>query len=358
VSKRRSQKRSFSQVAFQVMGIALVVFMVISLVLVALPSPPPPEPTAIPTTTPFPRPTATATLLPSPTSLPTEAPTLMPTEPVVGPDLPTGTLTEPVVGPELPTETPTGPVVGPQPPTETPQVTPTPGADAAPPTGGAFVFAVVGDSRSGPQVYRRILDAVSADGSEFLVHTGDLVNQGTEAQWLDFQALMAGFILPFYPVPGNHDSLNGKLDGYLRYSGAPAAHYSFDYGPLHLAMADSHNGGIGADELAWLRDDLSATDQPLKMVFLHHPPFDPDGSDHIMAYGNEPFMALMAEMGVDYVIAGHIHAYARAERDGVVYLYTGGGGAPLYTDGHPLAFHHYLRITVQGQDVSIEVVEI
>ena len=344
MSKRKSQKKSFSQVAFQVMGITLAVFMVISLVLVALPSAPPPEPTAAPTITPFPRPTNTATVLPSPTPLPTDPPTLTPT-------------TAPS-GPELSTETPTEPVVGPQLPTETPQATPTPSADAAPPVGGAFVFAVAGDSRSGPKVYRRVLDAVSTDGSEFLVHTGDLVNEGTEAQWLDFQALMEGFALPFYPVPGNHDGLNGKLDGYLQYSGAPATHYSFDYGPVHLTLADSHNGGINAKELAWLRDDLDATDQPLKMVILHHPAFDPDGTDHVMAYGNESFMALMAEMGVDYVIAGHIHAYARAERDGVVYIYTGGAGAPLYNGDHPQAFHHYLRVTVQGEDVTIEVVQV
>ena len=159
-------------------------------------------------------------------------------------------------------------------------------------------------------------------------------------------------------MPGNHDDLNGQLDGYLTHSGAPAAHYSFDAGPVHFTMADSHEGGISDAELAWLREDLGGTDQPLKMVVLHHPPFDPDGTDHIMAYGNEPFMALMVEEGVDYVFAGHIHAYARAERDGVVYVITGGAGAALYGRDHPLAFHHYLRVAVLGETVQIAVVEL
>jgi hypothetical protein len=159
-------------------------------------------------------------------------------------------------------------------------------------------------------------------------------------------------------VPGNHDSLDGHLDGYLAHSGAPAAHYSIDRGPVHFTLADSHNGGISREELNWLRADLKSTDQPLKMVFLHHPPFDPDGTDHIMAYGNEPFMALMVEQGVDYVFAGHIHAYARAERDGVVYVITGGAGAPLYAKDHPLASHHYVRVRVVGENVQIAVVEL
>jgi 3',5'-cyclic AMP phosphodiesterase CpdA len=257
------------------------------------------------------------------------------------------------VGPELPTDTP---VV-----TPTLTLTPTPAARAPEPstvTPVAFRFAVAGDSRDGPKIYRRVLEAVAADRAEFLVHTGDLVNEGTGEQWQEVRQLMAGFSLPFYPVPGNHDGLNGELDGYLAHSGAPAAHYSFDRGDVHFTLADSHNGGIGAAELQWLRQDLSTTDRPVKMVFLHHPPFDPDGTDHIMAYGNQAFMDLMVEMAVDYVFAGHIHAYARQKRDGVVYLITGGAGAPLYGGDHPLAFHHFLRVDVMGRAVMVDVVEL
>jgi 3',5'-cyclic AMP phosphodiesterase CpdA len=232
-----------------------------------------------------------------------------------------------------------------------PTVTPS-SADAS------FTFAVAGDSRDNPKVYGKVLEAVMSDGAEFLLHTGDLVNKGTDSQWTEFGETMAGFALPFYPVPGNHDGLDGELDGYLAHSGAPAAHYSFDQEPVHFTMADSHHGGITARELAWLRDDLSTTTQPVKMVVLHHPPFDPDGTDHIMAFGNEGFMALMAEQEVDYVFAGHIHAYAQEERDGVLYTITGGAGAPLYGGDHPLAYHHYLRVIVRGKDVTIEVVKV
>ena len=248
---------------------------------------------------------------------------------------------------------------------ETPTLTPTTVLTIAPPAtvtpssaDVSFTFAVAGDSRGGPKVYGKVLEAVMSDGSEFLLHVGDLVNKGTDSQWKKFEENMAGFVLPFYPVPGNHDGLGGELDGYLASSGAPAAHYSFDQEPVHFTMADSHHGGITARELAWLRDDLSTTTQPVKMVMLHHPPFDPDGTDHIMAFGNEGFMALMAEQEVDYVFAGHIHAYAHEERDGVLYTITGGAGATLYGGDHPEAYHHYLRVTVEGEDVTIEVVKV
>jgi predicted phosphodiesterase len=326
--------------------------MIISLIVVAIPGPATPAPTPLPTWTPAPLPTSTAT----PTPLPPEPSPTSATLP-----LPTVTETEPAVGPEPATETPEA---APIPtftvtPTPTLTITPTLTVSATPSSESLpITFAVAGDSRDGPQVYGRVLEAVMESDSEFLVHTGDLVNRGTQANWEDFQPLMADFSLPFYPVPGNHDGLAGGLDGYLAYSGAPAAHYSFDRAPVHFTMADSHNGGIGASELAWLRDDLSATAQPVKMVFLHHPPYDPDGTDYIMAYGNDAFMSLMVEQEVDYVFAGHIHAYVQDERDGVHYEITGGAGAPLYRRDHPQAFHHYLLVAVQGEDVSVEVIEV
>jgi len=347
VSKRsrKSQKRSFSQTVIMIISGLIAVSMVLSLIIVALqpPVPTPATPTPVPTWTPLPSPTTGPSLTSeaSPTSEALPTVEASPTSPAL--PLPTLESTEPVAGPEPATATPT----------ITPTATITP-SSAIP----SLIFAVAGDSRDGPKVFGRVLAAVAGDGSAFLVHTGDMVNEGTDAQWQDFARIMEGFALPFYPVPGNHDGLDGKLEGYLAYSGAPASHYSFDRGDIHLTMADSHNGGISASELAWLREDLSASTQAIKMVFLHHPPFDPDGTDHIMAYGNDSFMDLMVEQEVDYVFAGHIHAYAREERDGVSYVITGGAGAPLYSSGHPAAFHHYLRVAIHDGDVKVEVVEV
>ena len=334
MSKRRPrrQKRSFSQTMILILSGLIAFSMMISLIIVALPGPRPAEPTPIPTWTPLP----TATVAPP-------SPTIEVSPTTDALPLPTLESTEPPVGPEPATATPT----------ITPTVTTTPSA-----ANPALTFAVAGDSRDNPNVYRRVLEAVMDSGSEFLLHTGDMVNTGTEPAWQEFEQSMVGFSLPFYPVPGNHDGLDGQLDGYLTYSGAPAAHYSFDRGDVHFTLADSHNGGIGASELAWLREELSASTQPIKVVVLHHPPFDPDGTDHIMAYGNDAFMTLMAEQEVDYVFAGHIHAYAREERDGVTYIITGGAGAPLYSSEHPQAFHHFLRVVVQDGEVTVAVVEV
>lgn len=336
MTKRKGQRRTTSQKALWLMSLFLVSSMLISLIVVALPSPPEPTPAPLPTLTPA----------PLPTSAPEQpTPTLSPTLPVS----PTP--------PPSPTLEPTEPIMGPAAPTETPTITPT---QTIAPTQGRlpFTFAVCGDSRDNPEVYGDVLEAVRADGSEFLIHTGDLVNEGTKAQWQAFVESMEGFEIPFYPVAGNHDGLSGKLDGFLAHSGAPASHYSFDRSPVHFALADSHHGGITAGELAWLRTDLGATALPVKIVVLHHPPFDPDGTDHIMAFGAKGFMELMVEEQVTAVFSGHIHAFAQEERDGVLYTITGGAGAPLYGGDHPEAYHHYLRVSVVDEEIAIEVVEV
>jgi len=221
-----------------------------------------------------------------------------------------------------------------------------------------FTFAVCGDNRQGDAIYRKVLDMVVRDGCAFLINTGDLVSSGYEHEFKDFQELMKVFPLPFFPAPGNHDSPNGLLTEYLQYSGAPDKHYSFDYGNIHFAVANTTLGEMSPSELAWLYGDLSATEKPVRIVCLHYPPFDPAGTTHIMRSGNEEFMALMTEHDVKYVFSGHIHSYDLEERDGVTYIITGGAGAPLYPEENREAFYHYVRVTVQGESIETEVVRV
>jgi len=357
---KRKRDRRLLQIIAYVFSALVVLSVVLSLLEpVLFREPATPTPTRTPTWTPTPLRTSTPTLSAStrtPTgTLQTATPSPSPTWTATSTLTTTSQSLQGSLG-ALPTWTPAASLLptnalalATPPPTQSLSLTPV----------DRLVFAVCGDNREGDAIYQKVLAQVAQDGSAFLVSTGDLVNTGSEGNFQHFQQLMAGFPLPFYPVPGNHDrGLGGALDNYLVYSGAPAAHYSFDAGPVHLTMANSSSGGLNQAELDWIDRDLSATDQAVKMVFLHHPPFDPDGTDHILGSGNAALMALAQKHQVAYVIAGHIHAYGQAERDGITYVITGGAGAPLYVAGHPVAIHHYIRVTVEGTQVHTEVVPI
>ncbi|MDE3088773.1 MAG: metallophosphoesterase [Chloroflexota bacterium] len=258
------------------------------------------------------------------------------------------TLTPP---PALPPATP-----APAPPTPTPKASAI--DSAAPPGAGALTFAVAGDSRDGDVIYSRLLQRVASDGSEFLIHLGDLVPTGSASEWAHFRTLMKDFRLPFYPVPGNHDTQRAPIDNYLKNSGAPAAHYSFDRGGVHFTFLDTDTGTLGDQELAFLDADLTASRAPIKMVLMHHPPFDPAGGAHILDRGNERFMQVVAQRGVRYVFAGHIHCYEEGARDGVRYIITGGAGSPLTCLPIAGGFYHYVRVRVRGDAVTTDVVRI
>ncbi len=251
--------------------------------------------------------------------------------------------------------TPT-PAPAPANPTPTPTKT---SLDLTPPSGaGSLTFAVAGDSRDGDVIYSKVLARVMKDGNAFLIHTGDLVGSDTTDQWANFQGLMKGFTLPFYPVPGNHDTRDGKLTAYLQYSGATAAHYSFDRANVHFTFLNSSLGSFLESEFTYLDQDLAASTAPIKMVFLHHPPFDPGGSTHIMTNGGERFMKMVKDRGVKYVFAGHIHCYEDAERDGIQYFITGGAGAPLTCPAVTGGFNHYIQVQVTGETVQTTLVKI
>lgn len=253
---------------------------------------------------------------------------------------------------------PTAPTVGPS-PTLAPLPTMTPAPLGTRPTlnpsATAYSFAVIGETADNPDVYKALLDQIVADGNRFLIHLGNMTVTGTAAEFQAWREMMAGFPLPVYTVPGNQDAAGGSLANYLAFTGAPGAHYAFDVGQVHFAVADASRGYLGAEEMAWLEADLAATDKPVKIVALHYPPFDPRGSDQVLTMGNEAFTILMRQRGVRYVFAGHIRAYDQSTRDGVIYVISGGGGAPLSRSEEQGGFYHYVQVSVNGTDVQTEV---
>ncbi len=264
----------------------------------------------------------------------------------------------------VPTEVPSSgaPAVAPTAtPVTQPAATPTPQASAGPASpvaSAALNFAVVGDSRDGDAVFKEVLKDVSKDGSEFLIHLGDIVPRGTKDDWDNFTNLMQGFPLPFYPLPGNHEISVGKMTDYIKYSGATKNFYSFDRGTVHFTLLDSSVGSLLDPEYDWMDNDLANAQQPVKMVFVHHPPFDPANGNHVMYGDVDRFMQIVAARGVKYVFAGHIHCYEQAERDGVQYIITGGGGAPLSCTPDSGGYYHYVDVHVQNDTVSTNIVRV
>ena len=236
-----------------------------------------------------------------------------------------------------------------------------------------------GDSRTGTDIQDQVLGQLLADAAvqpgrrrTMILHSGDMTSSGSdEGCWQDEHfnrayphILEAHRTLPLMAARGNHEDDGTLMRSYYPYpyAGAEADYYSFDYGPVHVAVVDDYAPCDPGDaQYVWLQNDLASAKQPWKIVLMHEPAYaaGPHENNAVNQFLTE---ALFEPYGVDLVIAGHNHYYARFEKSGIIHLTTGGGGAPLYAPDPNTPYYvssamsyHYCRIDLDGTNLTITV---
>ena len=204
------------------------------------------------------------------------------------------------------------------------------------PTGDAsFEFLVYGDTRTRHEVHQKVVDGMVKCDPDFVLHTGDLVADGTQtSQWPTFFSIEKALLAKtaFFPSIGNHERGAPQYYGFLQ----ARPYYSFDWGAVHVTSINSDVGHVEkrdqfwAEQTRWLENDLKESRRAaLRVVMFHHPPFTA-----VKRRGtNERTLQLtplFEKYGVIAVFNGHDHNYQHFFRNGVHYVTTGGGGAPLY----------------------------
>lgn len=221
------------------------------------------------------------------------------------------------------------------------------GLAASPGAGPALAlrFAVYGDTRDGHDVHAAIVAGALAKEAELVLETGDLVrDSSSSAEWARFDAITSAMraAIPFYPARGNHDNRGGDMfEARLPRTGVSRErfHYSFDRGPVHFVAIDTEEAlGPGTPQYAWLDADMGRARRSGRSIvaFFHKPVFS-IGSDALrrdVAERRAALHPLFRRHGVLLAFSGHDHMYYRTIRDGVTYVVTGGGGAPLYRAVH------------------------
>lgn len=213
-------------------------------------------------------------------------------------------------------------------------------------------FAVIGDTRIGltEDVYLDFLSATDRKGITLIFHTGDVINRpGSEKEWERFLQL-TGTRRSIHIAPGNHDFNNfGSLRTYGKVISKPP-YYSFSIEDTQFIILctelPNETSRVTGKQLAWLAEELQKP-FAFRMVFLHRPLFSTplargyDLDRH--PYERDQLHELFRRSGVSAVFAGHEHLYDRSEKDGVLYIITGGGGAPLITFTEEKGgFFHYI----------------
>ncbi|MDQ8701723.1 DUF4073 domain-containing protein [Streptomyces sp. LHD-70] len=162
-------------------------------------------------------------------------------------------------------------------------------AAARPRPVAAATLDVISDVQGDLADLGRALDNLAALGrSDALVIAGDLVAQGTQAQYEDLYGTLADHSHPdrVLAALGNHEQYNAdpfdtQVKRFLQYTGMPDVYAQTTAAGLPLLFigttAPAENGTnppfvtLGASQLDWLDGALAShADQPHVLVFSHH----------------------------------------------------------------------------------------
>jgi hypothetical protein len=186
--------------------------------------------------------------------------------------------------------------------------------------------------------FQAVIDDINVINPEFVVHTGDMINEGELEEflgkfyWSRSQQKLYELRVPLYLASGNHD-IGGWDDtpppagtarrNWWRYFGWPylddpppgvlehSQNYFFDYGPLRIIALEAYNNSGGYDDfevstygsdsftqeqLDWLDATIAATPAGMKKAVFYH--YDFQGQ-----VGNQ-----IADLGLDAALWGHFHS--------------------------------------------------
>jgi len=226
-----------------------------------------------------------------------------------------------------------------------------------------FQFAIVSDRTGGhrPGIFAQAVGKLNLLQPEFVMCVGDLIEGYTEnskimdAQWEEFNAIVADLEMPFFHVSGNHDISNAAMaKKWEQCHGSPWYHFVYN-DTLFLSLCNVDGGRIGYigdEQLKYIDKALNQNPNVRwTFIFMHIPLWAAREGTSL----DDSHWADVEEMlrGRQYtVFAGHHHIYKKIKRNGMDYimLATTGGASDLVK---PTKMDHFVWVTMTDEGPRI-----
>lgn len=245
-----------------------------------------------------------------------------------------------------------------------------------------FNFIVFGDTRNGDTTHQALVYLMNEYPANLLMHTGDIVFIGSsESDWDTFFRIQKPLMVhvPHLFVLGNHELLLDQSGYYFdkffatdfnRYT--PRRHALTVGNSRFIVLNSDEDVAQGSEQYEWLSQELERTSKMprIKHVFVgvHRPPYNScqyANEDKVKAL-RQHIAPLLETYRVDIFFSAHCHYYERSESNGVTYIVTAGGGAPLYQcNQYPNdkqiyceVVNHFVYVTVQDENVHVDAYRI
>jgi predicted MPP superfamily phosphohydrolase len=264
-----------------------------------------------------------------------------------------------------------------------------------------FTFVAYGDIRftqpdtprkqaaSDPARRKLLIEKIAEEKPAFVTISGDLVLNGEDKSdwqvWDRESKPLRDANIGIFPVIGNHELRGGDAALANYFERFPALQrrrwYSVRAQNCLFFMLDSNLNEEGSEQTRWLDDQLAHVPSDVQFVLfmLHHPLMTQSRDDMPEGEGigrgghslrtqearlAQTLEAARAKLNRPFiVIAGHVHNYEHYERNGVVYITSGGGGAtPYRIDRKPGDFYtqtgptyHYCTLKVSADKLEFKM---
>jgi acid phosphatase type 7 len=244
-------------------------------------------------------------------------------------------------------------------------------------------------SATDPEARQALVARVAAEQPAALFVNGDVPWHGVSADYAEYHMetnRWRELHLRVYPALGNHEFAACAQAACLErwWSEFPELRghrwYSVALGQRVLAVALDSTASLlpRSEQRDWLENQMAALGPRVRCVFivLHHPPLADIQTVKLVDHNPRPneqaladyLGAIAGRSRARFVVsAGHVHNYERLERDGVVYLVSGGGGAkPVEIDRTPADLYqssdfpnyHYVRFELGEKTLVGEMIRL
>jgi len=195
------------------------------------------------------------------------------------------------------------------------------------------------------ELYEKAVNAVNRLNPDFVVITGDLVNNKDDrSQVAEFKRITAKINpkTPVYYSPGNHDigqSPEQKdIDSFVSDYGHDRfsfRHKKSVFIGLNSCLIKANTTGLEQVQYDWLKKELSKAGKAKHIILFCHYPFfissfdEPETYSNIAVETRNRYLSLLREKKVNAVFAGHLHNNASGKYGEMDMITTSAVGKPL-----------------------------
>jgi outer membrane protein assembly factor BamB len=174
-----------------------------------------------------------------------------------------------------------------------------------------FTFANVADPHRNANMAQQMRQITETSQKlAFVQVSGDLTDNATDAEFMQYKTGTAASKLPVWPAVGNHEYFNAgpsdypsRIDNYRRHVGPEW--YSFDHGKRHFLVLENNGAAPFDEQREWVEQDLEEHAEGKRVVVLMHMPMNvPFGSPSTY----DEYAGLLEQYDTELVLVGHEHS--------------------------------------------------